>query len=182
MNIFVTRPLSRIFLYFAVSPALISVLVPIVVAQAGQPVTLTKIYVDAKSGRVHLVDSSAKDFEIPPDKDQVDVAQPRLADDHRTAGWLIESKVDDGTSYPIPLCLVVYRDAKIIRRFPTDMAIGDWQFVAGAKQVAFSTNTLHGDHPAHLELHDIASGELLAQYDQAPGSHAPDWAKGIENY
>ena len=181
MNVFATRPFSSVVLRCSSFAALISVLVPLVVAQSVQPVTLTKIYVDAKSGRVHLVDSSAKDFEISPDKDQADAAQPKLADDHRTAGWLIESKVDDGTSYPIPLCLVIYRDAKIIRRFPTDMAIGDWQFVAGAKQVAFSTNTLHGDHPAHLELHQIANGKLLAQYDQIPGSHSPDWAKEIEN-
>ncbi|HET9402354.1 MAG TPA: hypothetical protein VFO34_15525 [Candidatus Acidoferrales bacterium] len=179
MNIFATRPFSRVVLRFTSFAALISVLVPFVVAQAGQSVTLTKIYVDEKSGRIHIVDSSMKDLEIPPEKDQVDTAQPKIADDHRTAGWLIESKIDDGTSYPIPLCLIIYRDAKIIRRFPTDMTIGDWRFVDGAKQVALYTDTLHGSLAPHYELRDVSTGRLIAKFDGHLGPGSPAWTRGF---
>lgn len=176
---FCTRSL---YVFFAFAPLLAIISPPQTTAhpaQQSQSTEISRIYVDAKSGRIHIVDVSMKDVEVLPDKDQVDAAQPKLADDNLTAGWLIESKVDDGTSYPIPLCLAIYREGRVIRRFTTGMAIGDWQFVNAATQVAFSTNTLHGDHPAHFELRDVLSGKLLSQYDQDSSLPAPDWTKGI---
>lgn len=73
----------------------------------------------------------------------------------------------------------MYRDGRIIRRFPTDLAIGDWHFVEGAKQVALYTDTLHGNLAPRYELHDVVTGKLLAKYEGHLGPRAPAWTKGF---
>jgi hypothetical protein len=147
--------------------------------QTPKSTSVTKVYSDP-GGRVHVVDSGGNDVTPPQEKNQIDATEAKIADDKQTVGWLVEFKVDDGTSYPIALSLIVYRDGKILHRFETTMVIAGWQFVGGGKQVAFYTTTLHGDSGAHYELHDVTSGHLLAQYNGHRGAEAPAWAAGLD--
>jgi hypothetical protein len=43
------------------------------------------------------------------------------------------------------------------------MLIADWCFIEGGKQVAFFTNTVHGEFAPHYELRDVSFGRLLAK-------------------
>ncbi len=148
--------------------------------QSAKSTSVTRVYSDP-AGRVHIVDSDGNDVTPPLEKDQANATEAKIADDKQTVGWLVEYKIDDGTSYPIALTLVLYRSGKILHRFETSMVIADWQFVEGGRQVAFYTNTLHGDLGAHYELHDVSSGRLLAQYDGHRGAKAPAWARGLDD-
>src|ERR1700674_47784 len=148
-------------------------------AQTGKTVTLAKIYTDSATGRVHIVDSDGKVIIPPPEKGQAGVDFLKIADDKHTAGWLVDEKIDDGTSYPIALTLVVYRSGKILHRFGDGMVIANWCFLEGGEQVAFYTNKLHGDLAPHYELHGVASGRLVEKYDGHPGPHAPAWTRDL---
>jgi hypothetical protein len=148
-------------------------------AQSAKSTFVTKVYSDS-GGRIHVADSGGNDVAPPAEKDQIDATEAKIADDKQTVGWLVEFKVDDGTSYPIALSLVVYRSGKILHRFETTMVIAGWQFVEGGKQVAFYSATLHGDSGAHFELHDVTTGRLLAQYSGHRGAKAPTWAAGLD--
>lgn len=150
-------------------------------AQSTNSTFVTKVFSDPH-GHVHVVDSDGNDVAPPLEKNQIDTTEEKIASDQQTVGWLVEFNVGDGTSYPIALSLVVYRDGKILHRFETTMVIADWQFVEGGKQVAFYTNTLHGDFGAHYELHDVSSGHLLAQYNGHRGAKAPAWAAGLDDH
>jgi hypothetical protein len=152
---------------------------PQVFAQSAKSTSVTRVYSDS-SGRIHVVDSGGSDVTPPVEKNQIDTTEAKIAEDKQTVGWLVEFNVDDGTSYPIALSLVVYRSGKILHRFDTTMVIAGWQFVEGGKQVAFYTTTLHGDSAAHYELHDVATGRLLAQYGGHRGAKAPAWAAGLD--
>jgi len=101
-----------------------------------------------------------------------------LSDDATTVGWLALYP-NCCTSYPIPLALVIYRNGHVLRRFKNSMAIWHWQFEAGGRQVAFEQETVHGHLSVHYELHDIASGRLLADYDGDPRPDAPDWVRDV---
>jgi len=126
-----------------------------------------------------IVDSDGKVIIPPPEKGQAGVDFLKIADDKHTAGWLVDEKIDDGTSYPIALTLVVYRSGKILHRFGDGMVIANWCFLEGGEQVAFYTNTLHGDLAPHYELHGVASGRLVGKYDGHPGPHAPAWTRDL---
>jgi hypothetical protein len=104
-------------------------------------------YIDS-GGALHLVDRSGHDTKPDKQKDQVSFSSPQIADDRQTVGWLAEFP-NCCTSYPIPLTLVIYRDGKIIQQLKPGMMIVGWRFRAGGKQVAFCTNTVHGDSAPH---------------------------------
>lgn len=109
-------------------------------------------------------------------------AEPRIAADRRTVGWLA---LYPGCcqSYPIPLALVVYRDGRVLRSFTgAGMPVWHWNFIDGGLQVAFVQRPTHGAAPDHYELRDIASGRLLAELDHDDGDAAPlpAWARGVQ--
>lgn len=108
--------------------------------------------------------------------------EPRIAADRRTVGWLA---LYPGCcqSYPIPLALVVYRDGRVLRSFTgAGMPVWHWRFVGGGQQVAFVQRPTHGAAPDHYELHDTASGRLLAEFDHAEddATPLPAWAHGVQ--
>jgi hypothetical protein len=185
-NLNVTRPSRRakmvvdpIFGALLCALCVLFLAFPSSFAQSTNSTFVTKVYSDP-GGRVHVVDSDGNNVTPPLEKNQIDTTEAKIAGDKETVGWLVEFNVDDGTSYPIALSLVVYRDGKILHRFETTMVIAGWQFVEGGKQVAFYTTTLHGDSGAHYELHDVTSGHLLAQYNGHRGSKAPGWAAALD--
>ena len=139
--------------------------------------SIARVYIDAE-GALHLVDAAGHDTKASQEKDQVAFSSPQVADDDRTVGWLAEFP-NCCTSYPIPLTLVIYRDGKIIQQLKPGMMIVDWHFRTEGKQVAFCTNTVHGNLAPHCELHDVDSAKLLEQFDGNTGERSRAWMDGL---
>jgi len=116
---------------------------------------------------------------VPKEPDQAGIDEPRVAPDG-TAGWLVQYNVE-GVSYPIAGKLVIWRGGKV-RRFPTEQSFYSWAFYAGGKQVAFHVGPLHAEQKSHCELHDAASGRLIAQWDgDLESENRPAWTKGLDH-
>jgi hypothetical protein len=141
--------------------------------------SIAKIDIGA-DGQIHVIDSGGREFVAPKEKDQVSVAAPLLAENRLAAGWLVESG-NCCTSYPIALMLVIYRPGKLLQRLGNGMMICDWNFEAGGKQVAFSTNTVHGDLAPHYELRDTQTGRLIAKWDGPLNRKSPTWAARLRS-
>ena len=141
--------------------------------------SITTINIDA-DGRVHIIHSDGHEIIPPKEKGQVSVASAAVASDNLTAGWLVEY-ANCCTSYPIPLTLVLYRPGRPLRRLGNGMMICDWHFEAGGKQVAFSTNTVHGDLAPQYELRDTQTGRLIAKWDGHLNIESPAWATRLKS-
>ena len=124
--------------------------------------SIAKISIGA-DGQIHVIESGGREYVPPKEKGQISVASSMVAENKLAAGWLVEFE-NCCTSYPIALTLVIYRPGKALERFGNGMLIGDWHFEAGGKQVAFSTNTVHGDLAPHYELRDIRTGRLVSKW------------------
>jgi len=115
------------------------------------------------------------------DAPQASFAQPRIAPDHATVGWLALYP-SCCQSYPIPLQLTLFRDGKVLRSLTgAGMPIWHWRFVEHGRAVAFVQRPTHGAAPDHYELRDVASGRLRAEFDHDEGDTAPlpAWARGL---
>lgn len=124
--------------------------------------------------------SYGKEIPAPKEKDQVSCSSPKLAEDGKTAGWLVEYD-NCCTSYPLPLSLVVYRNGKVVQRWKPGQSIWDWQFLQKGKQVAFWTGPTHGNFVSHFELHDVNSGKLLADWTGRVNEPHPTWVSGLKD-
>jgi hypothetical protein len=115
------------------------------------------------------------------DQPQAAFAQVRIAPDHATVGWLALYP-SCCQSYPIPLELKLFRDGRIVRTLTgADMPIWHWRFVDRGRAVAFVQRPTHGAAPDHYELHDVASGRLVAEFDHDEGDTTPlpGWAVDV---
>ena len=139
-----------------------------------QPTLIEKIYVDSE-GVAHVVESDGADHPQPKEKDQVTCSLPKVADDKRTAGWLVDVP-NCCTSYPISLELLLYQPGKPVQRLGDGMLIADWHFLDGGKRVAFSTNTVHGDLAPYYELREVDTGKLLSHWKGHLNAKSPKWA------
>lgn len=144
--------------------------------------SVVKAYVDSAGAR-HIVFSDGKHVKVKKEKGEVDSTaleptSPVIADDRQTLGWLVYYK-NLYTSYPIPKMLMVYRTARPPLRLGGGEMVGDWQFVARGKQVAFYTNTVHGDLEPHYELHDVRTGRLIEELDGPLDEKSPGWTDGL---
>jgi len=137
--------------------------------------TISKAYID-NNGNVHVVDGDGIDTKPPKEKGQASSDSIIVADDKQTVGWLAQFP-NCCTSYPIALTLVIWRDGAIVHRFGDGLLIADWHFVDGGKQVAFYSNTVHGDFAPHYELRDMKSGRLLGKWHGELTKDAPKWAQ-----
>ena len=145
------------------------------ISPAATTITITSITVD-EAGAVRLVRSDGKEVVPPKEPDQVGSSSPLLAGNKQAAGWLVDS-ANCCTSYPISLKLIIYRPGRPLRRFGSEMGIFDWCFVAGGRQVAFYTDTVHGNFAPHFELRDVESGRLLSQWDGHLTPRSPSWTR-----
>jgi hypothetical protein len=139
--------------------------------------SVVKVYIGSTGAR-HIVHGDGKDVKGPKEKDEVDSTAPVIADDKQSAGWLVNYQ-NCCTSYPTPLMLVIYRPASPLLRLGDGMMICAWHFVDGGKQVAFYTNTVHGDLAPHYELHDIRTGRLVDKLDGSLNEKSPRWTDGL---
>lgn len=134
-------------------------------------------------GLVHIREQGGAEFVAPKEPNpwgldpQESVDSLRVAEDGRTVGWTVNFP-NCCTSYPIPLLVVVYRGGRIVQRFtpvngrPTMFA---WAFVGGGRQVAYYSDTLHGEADARCELRDVTTGRLAGAWTKKDGA-IPGWA------
>jgi len=140
--------------------------------------SVARAYIGSK-GTVHVVLSNGKDVEIPKQKDEVNSSSLAVAEDGQSAGWVVNFK-NCCTSYPIPLMLIIYRPDRLILKLGGGMPVWQWKFRKGGKQVAFYTNTVHGDFAPHYELHGLPSGRLIEQRNGPRDEKSPSWMDGLE--
>jgi hypothetical protein len=171
----VIRNSARFVLVFLVPAVLFEMGLHYAVADS----TLIKAVNTGSDKQVHIVHDDGREEIIPKEKNQVDCTATKIAEDGRTAGWLIQSE-NCCTSYPIPLTLVIYRDGEIIRRFAPGQSIWDWRFLKGGSQVAFWIGPMHGDFTPHFELHGVVSGRMVAEWDGHVDEKHPDWVSGLK--
>ena len=147
---------------------------PLLLAKPEAPLSVIRVYT-APNGSIHIIYSDRKDIKPHKEKGQVACSSPHVAEDQRTAGWLVEYS-NCCTSYPIPLTLVIYKSGRVIQRFGNGMLIANWHFLKGGEKVAFYTNTVHGDLAPHYELRNVQTGALLDKWDGILSGNSPEWA------
>jgi hypothetical protein len=158
-------------MFFVVSPPAF--------AQSKKLNSVVKVYISSNGVR-HIVQGDSQDVKVPKEKGEVDSSPPVIADDKQSAGWLVYYENNCCTSYPVPLTLVIYRPASPLLRLGGGMMLCAWRFVAAGKQVAFYTNTVHGDRAPHYELHDVRTGRLVEKLDGPLDEKSPGWTDGLE--
>ena len=145
-------------------------------AGAASP-TLGKVYA-GPDGLAHVASPDGSDAALAKEPGQVSVTDPRLSDDRRIAGWLVEER-NCCTSYPIALRLAVY-SAGHKQIISDGQMIYDWTFVDGGREVALSTGVVHGATGRTLSLYDARSGRRLARWTGGVAAQPPAWAAGLK--
>jgi uncharacterized protein YecT (DUF1311 family) len=146
---------------------------------------VTRVYVgnagptDEYTQDVHIVYSDGADVVAPKGKDQPASANPAVADDKQTVGWLAEYRIG-GQSYPGPTTLVIYRDRNITTTIEAAVGIiWDWRFFDNGNQVGFSQGVTHGTLiPEGYRLYDVTTGALIQKIDKAT-EQSPQWVKAL---
>jgi hypothetical protein len=108
----------------------------------------------------------------------------QLAEDRKTIGWT-ETYDNCGTSYAVPLFVVIYRSGKIVQRIHSAQMVWSWMFFDRGKRVAVVWGPTHGPEVGDYMLYDVRTGKLLAEVygdaeTQALKPDAPPWAKQLE--
>lgn len=68
----------------------------------------TRIYLDERTGDVHIVNATGKDVSVPKRPPFEAVSDPKLAENGLAAGWLVEMKTD--ANYPVPVGVAIFRE------------------------------------------------------------------------
>jgi hypothetical protein len=148
-----------------------------------------------ETGPLHIIYSDGLDVvqQLRPKKEstgreiaenQEGISDPQLAEDKQTIGWT-ETFDNAGTSYAVPLVLVVYRSGKIIRWIQQGQMVWSWAFVEGGKKVAIVWGLTHGPEVGDFQLYDVNTGRKLSEVFGDSGiqgltPNAPKWAKRLE--
>jgi len=148
-----------------------------------------------ETGPLHIIYSDGLDVvhKLPPKKESTDreivqnqegISDPQLAEDKKTIGWT-ETFDNVGTSYAVPLVLVLYRSGKIIRKIQQGQMVWSWAFVDGGKKVAVVWGLTHGPEVGDFQLYDVNTGRMLSEVFgdsdiQGLKPNAPKWAKKLE--
>jgi hypothetical protein len=108
-----------------------------------------------------------------------------LAQDRQTLGWTVN--VENGSSYSIPLSVVVFKHKQVLYTFDQGQMVWSWMFLEGGKQVAVVFGPTHGPEVGDYQLYDVKTGklvsEVLGQEDtQSLNTDAPDWAKRLQDH
>ncbi|HEY6413008.1 MAG TPA: hypothetical protein VIX42_04945 [Edaphobacter sp.] len=74
------------------------------------------------------------------------------------------------------MTIVLFRDGRIIHRLSNGRAIFRFQFVKDGEQVAYFSDTVHGNLGPECVLVDVESGKTLADWVRGRGP-LPAWAE-----
>jgi hypothetical protein len=140
---------------------------------------VARVYVSS-NGTVHIVHRDGSDAEIPKQKDEVGRSEPIISDDRKSVGWVVDYDTGLPSSSPASGMLVIYRIGGPVLRLGGMPIIWKWRFLAGGKQVAFYTNTVHFARSPHFELRDVPTGRLLEKWNGPLDEKSPAWADALE--
>jgi hypothetical protein len=154
------------------------------VGQAGPPPPARPLERAGKEmdGAIRLVFQDGTSVRIAPEapeegsKDPPSYSHPRIADDRRTVGWLIEYP-NCCTSYPVPLVLVIYRDGTPLLRLRDGLMMYDWYFLDGGREVVFHADTVHFTRAPHAVRVESATGRVLERFDGTADERSPAWTR-----
>jgi hypothetical protein len=165
----------------ALSILLVASLLTVSSAKPHSTGIIVRIYADRHSN-VHIVLNSGKEAVVPRQRDQVGIEDVKIADDGRTAGWVVSYAVPDDTSRKFAGSLVIWRNEKIVRTFDTGPTFWSWAFIHRGEQVAYHSGPLHEGPLSHCELRDVKTGRLLASWDgNLENPDRPDWTKALDH-
>jgi len=145
-------------------------------AQGGGP----RVREDEKHN-VHVAAGIGKEAVIAHEQGQVGINEIKIADDKQNVGWLILYG-EPGVSTPVAGKLVVWRDGRVLRKFPTAQVFWSWAFEHSGEQVAYHVGPTHGETASHCELRDVKTGRLLASWDgDLDSADKPVWTKHLDH-
>ncbi len=144
-----------------------------VLGQAKQIPVIERTEIDANHV-LAIYYSDGKKAQPPKQKDQVGVSSAAVAEDKQTVGYLVQYE-NSGTSYPVPLSLVLYKSGKILQRFNNGRPISEWYFWSAGTDVAIHTTAVHGAEGHHFALYDVGNGRLIDEWTGLPNEKAPKW-------
>jgi len=96
------------------------------VAMFGQD-TVARVYADQKN-QVHVVYKTGRTIVVAGERGEVGIDSIQIAEDGRTAGWLVLYENPDGGS-PVAGKLVLWRSGKVMRRVDSDQTSGAGAFM-----------------------------------------------------
>lgn len=154
---------------------------------AAQAAPVTRAYAD-DHGWVHIIVAAGHEQIIKPERWQAGggFESVQTAFDGKTVGWLADEMLtpDEGATnyaYPVALDLDIWRDGRVIRKFPTPgFPIDQWRFLKDGREVAFHVAPPHGIEYYNCFLFDVTSGKRLAHWSLDRKDYVvPDWAKPL---
>lgn len=130
------------------------------------------------TGQLRVVLSTNRILRLPRDSSQVAFGHVALSRDGRTVGW-VALYPNCCTSYPIPLELVLLGADGHRTVISNGSPIWQWTFSANGRNAVIRQAPVHGDAPEHYELHEIATGRLIAtaERDRSRPGVLPEWAR-----
>ena len=149
---------------------------------------VTKAYADNK-GSLHIITADGHNHAIPPSQWQAGggFEAIKVAPDRRTVGWLADQMLDplqanSSDSFPVAQELAIWRDGRVIRRFPAPaLVIQDWIFLNGSKEAAFHIAPPRGQDFNYACIRfDIDTGKQIAHWALDRRDYVvPDWAEPL---
>ncbi len=141
---------------------------------------IDRVYVSA-DGNIHIVSRQGR--EIMATKTG-DCADAKIADDGRTIGWLVNSRLDPehpDIGHPEHLIavaekLVIYRNGRLIRTIIPGGFIYEWRFRNKGRQAVIYTGGLH--FAGVYFLYDIATGRKIG-FCNHTGQKCPEWTNDL---
>jgi hypothetical protein len=141
---------------------------------------IDRVYVSA-DGNIHIVSRQGR--EIMATKTG-DCADAKIADDGRTVGWLVTSRLDPehpDLGHPDHLIevaekLVIYRNGRLIRTIIPGGFIREWRFRNKGRQVVIYTGGLR--FAGVYFLYDIATGREFG-FCNHTGEKCPGWTNDL---
>lgn len=142
------------------------------------PIRYVSATADA-DGTIRITTADGRVIHPVPLEGQRGFEKPTLAPDHHTVGWLALFANPGGTTYPIPLSLVLYTNGRTREIQGDGLMIGAWRFEKGGRRVAFDRRSVHGE-PRVFELYDVVTGAKLSEYDpRGRTGQPPNWVKAL---
>lgn len=162
-------------------PAVTLAIFALVAPAAGQPggVAIKRVAVDVE-GQLRLFDDSGVETLAPKVRAQSGFADPKISPDGLTVGWLALYPDPSGSEAAagIPGTLVLFRNGRVICKFPAAQIFWDWRFEDGGRRVAYSVGPTHGG-AVECVLREVISGKFAARWPVKAGGAPPDWAKEL---
>jgi len=136
------------------------------------------------SGVVHIT-ANGSQYEVPKEQGQTGVAQLRICQDGRIAGWLVQyqSPAPNRELEKIAGLLILWRDGKVACRIGTQQAVLEkWKLAEGSQKVVTLAGPTHGAG-LHFELHRTSDCRLVAEFDELykDVSKEPSWVRSLEH-